>query len=131
MRSAMLPGGMSVKTPKPARSTVLGLNCHAIAVRGCHATRGVEGKNFSKPVCSTAFKGWLTSCEAASKDVSRRAIMPCGLMVSELKAARRPNVQVSEPVNRNVSCAKRSRFLNLNGCSAEMGYDLVATDATP
>src|SRR6516165_6106721 len=127
----MPPGRMSVKIPKPERSTVLGLNGHAIAVRGCQDTKGVEGKNLSKPLSRTAFKGWLTSCAAASKDVSRRAIMPCGLMGFELTAARRPNVQVSEPVNRNVSCANRSRFLNLNGCSAEMGYDLVATDATP
>src|SRR5208282_5386991 len=32
--SAMLPGRMSLKTPKPVRSTHLVLNCHAIAVRG-------------------------------------------------------------------------------------------------
>src|SRR5271154_4116296 len=32
--SAMLPGRISLKIPKPVRSTVLDSNCHAIAVRG-------------------------------------------------------------------------------------------------
>src|SRR5580700_9544020 len=32
--SATLPGKMSLNRPKPARRTVLGLNCQAIAVRG-------------------------------------------------------------------------------------------------
>src|SRR5579864_8577360 len=32
--SAMLPGKISLKMPKPARSTDLDSNCHAIAVRG-------------------------------------------------------------------------------------------------
>ena len=40
--SAMLPGKMSLKIPKPARSTVLGSNCHAMAVLGCRIARGVE-----------------------------------------------------------------------------------------
>ena len=40
--SATLPGRISLKRPKPARSTVLGSNCHAMAVRGWRMASGVE-----------------------------------------------------------------------------------------
>src|ERR1700688_4145002 len=48
--SAMLPGKISLKMPKPARSTVLDSNCHAIAVRGCRIARGVEENTLPRPV---------------------------------------------------------------------------------
>src|SRR5277367_6048167 len=40
----MAPGKMSLKIPKPARSTVWGSNCQAIAVLGCRMARGVGEK---------------------------------------------------------------------------------------
>ena len=38
----MAPGNMSLKIPKPARSTDFGSNCQAMAVLGCSIARGVE-----------------------------------------------------------------------------------------
>src|ERR1700676_5460525 len=48
--SAMLPGKLSLKTPKTARSTDLDSNCHAIAVLGCRIARGVEENTLPRPV---------------------------------------------------------------------------------
>ena len=50
IRSATLPGKMSLKIPKPVRSTVLGSNCHAIAVLGCRIARGVEENKLPRSV---------------------------------------------------------------------------------
>src|ERR1700686_4274560 len=48
--SAIVPGNMSLKTPKPARSTVLGSNCQAMAVLGCNIARGVDENTLPRPV---------------------------------------------------------------------------------
>src|SRR5580658_179821 len=42
IKSATLPGKISLKIPKPVRSTDFGLNCHAIAVLGCRMASGVD-----------------------------------------------------------------------------------------
>src|ERR1019366_223349 len=55
--SAMLPGKMSLKMPKPARNTDLGSNCHAMAVLGCRIAKGVEENTLPRPVRMAAFKG--------------------------------------------------------------------------
>ena len=48
IRSATLPGRISLKIPKPVRSTVFGANCHAIAVLGCRIASGVEAKTVAE-----------------------------------------------------------------------------------
>src|SRR5580704_98865 len=95
MVSAMVPGNMSLKTPKPARSTVLGSNCHAMAVLGCRIARGVEENTLPRPVWIAAFNGWFTSCEMELKEPFRRAICWCGFNGLEFNVSRIPNVHVS------------------------------------
>jgi len=41
-RSAIVPGKMSLKIPKPVRSTDFGSNCQAIAILGCKMATGVD-----------------------------------------------------------------------------------------
>src|SRR5271170_6470383 len=55
--SAMLPGKISLKIPKPVRKTVLGANCQASAVRGCRMARGVDENMLSRCVWIAASSG--------------------------------------------------------------------------
>ena len=48
MVSATLPGRISLKSPKPVRSTDCGANCHAMAVLGCKMASGVEAKRWPR-----------------------------------------------------------------------------------
>ena len=48
MASATLPGRMSLKRPKPVRSTELGANCQAIAVLGWRIASGVAAKRLPR-----------------------------------------------------------------------------------
>ena len=56
-RSATLPGKISLKIPKPVRSTDFGSNCQAIAVRGCRMAHGVDENKFPRCVWMVAFSG--------------------------------------------------------------------------
>jgi hypothetical protein len=56
-RSATVPGKMSLKMPKPVRSTDFGSNCHAIAVLGCRMASGVEENRLPRRVWMAAFSG--------------------------------------------------------------------------
>src|SRR5271168_228948 len=127
----MLPGKMSLKRPKPARRTVLGSNCQAIAVLGCRMANGVEEKTLPKCVWIAAFSGCFTSCEMEAKEPPRRAICSCGFNGLELDVSRIPNVHVSFRVAFQVSCAYRSRFKKLNGSFVAVGKVSVAVEATP
>ena len=48
---------MSLKMPKPVRSTVLGSNCQAIAVRGCRIASGVDDEQIAEAGLDRAFSG--------------------------------------------------------------------------
>src|SRR5271157_387214 len=110
IRSTMLPGSRSLNTPNPARNTVFGANCHAIAVRGCHSRRGVEANTLSLPVTIAWLRGWDGSWLAASKEPGKLAISPCALIGLVFVAVRTPTVQVSVEESFTVSWANKSKF---------------------
>src|SRR5271163_4395193 len=122
---------MSLKIPNPARNTVLGSNCQAMAVLGWSIAHGVEENTWPRWVWIAAFSGWFTSCEMESKDPFSRAISSCGFNGLEFNVPRMPKVQVSFFVTFQVSCAYTSRFRKLNGWLAEVVKVSDAVDATP
>ena len=50
IRSATLPGRMSLKIPKPVRRTDFGSNCHAMAVLGWRMASGMDENRWPRCV---------------------------------------------------------------------------------